>query len=67
MDIPEMRKRLLVMYPTGYIRNRWIQSMPDDQVYAIYKSHVKRNISTKRARIKKDKQVPGQINMLAQM
>ena len=55
------------MYPSGYIRGQWIYNMPDNQVYAIYRSHVKRSISTKKPRVKKNKQVPGQINMLGQM
>ena len=67
MDIPEMRERLMTMYPSGHIRGRWIYDMPDDQVYAIYKSHVRRSISTKKPRIKKNKQIPGQMDILGQM
>ena len=65
--IAEMRSKLLVMYPRGYIRNMRIVDMPDGQVYAIYKSHTRRRISTKRPRINKRKEVPGQMDILAQM
>lgn len=66
-EIETMRYKLLTMYPSGVMRGQSIIDMSDSQIYAIYKKHRERNISTKKPRMKKNRQVPGQINMLAQM
>jgi len=67
-EIINMREKLMTMYPRGYIRNQKIIDMPDNQIYAIYKSHTKRRIATNKPRMKKqEKQIPGQMNILSQM
>lgn len=67
-DICRMREALVTVYPSGMIRGQLIADMSDSQVYAIYKSHTKRRISMKKPRLRKpEKQIPGQLNMLAQM
>ena len=59
--IEDMRKSLLVAYPTGIIRNQYILKMPPAQIYAIYKWHTRNHISMKKPRmIKSKKQIPGQ-------
>ena len=57
----DMRKELLIAYPRGIIRNQFILQMPPSQIYAIYKWHIKNDISMKKPREKKTvKQIPGQ-------
>lgn len=66
-EIYEMRMKLLTAYPRGYIRGQRIMDMPNNQIYAIYKRHTQRKINMNKPRMKQNKQVPGQMNMLAQM
>lgn len=62
-----MREKLIEIYPRGYIRGQRIIDMPENQVYAIYKSHTQRRINMSKPRMECIKQVPGQMNMLAEM
>ena len=67
-DLTAMRACLIETYPSGYIRGQLIADMPEGQVYAIYKSHLKRKIPMNGPRIKRpEKQIPGQLNILSQM
>lgn len=67
-DICDMRMRLMEAYPRGYIRGQKIIDMPENQIYAIYKSHMNRRIPLNKPRMKKkEKQIPGQMNILSQM
>ena len=67
-EICDMRMRLMEAYPRGYIRGQKIIDMPENQIYAIYKSHMNRRIPLNTPRMKKpEKQIPGQMNILSQM
>ena len=67
-EICDMRMKLIEAYPRGYIRGQKIIDMPENQIYAIYKSHMSRRIPLNKPRMKKpEKQIPGQMNILAQM
>lgn len=67
-EICDMRMRLMEAYPRGYIRGQKIIDMPENQIYAIYKSHMNRRIPLNKPRMKKkEKQIPGQMNILSQM
>ena len=66
-ELEEMREKLLTMYPNGIIRGQFILQMPENQVYAIYKSHTQRHIPMDKPRIITQKQIPGQTNLLGQM
>ena len=66
-EIAEMRMKLLTVYPSGYMRGQRIMDMPDYQIYAIYKKHTQRKIDMNKPRMKRNKQIPGQMNILSQM
>lgn len=67
-EIQDMRDTLMIIYPSGTIRGQKIYDMPEEQIYAIYKSHSKRRIPMNKARMpKKPKQIPGQTSILNQM
>lgn len=66
-NLQEMREKLIELYPRGVIRGQRIIDMPENQIYAIYKSHIDRKIRMGQPRMIHVKQVPGQMNMLADM
>lgn len=66
-EIQDMRDKLMVIYPSGIIRGQRIFDMDESQIYAIYRSHVQRRIPMNKARLAKNRQVPGQMSMLEQM
>ena len=66
-EISEMRAKLIDIYPRGIIRGQLIADMSESQIYAIYKSHTQRKIPMDKPRLETTKQVPGQLNILAQM
>ena len=67
-EICDMRMKLIEAYPRGYIRGQRIIDMPENQIYAIYKSHMSRHIPLNKPRMKRpEKQIPGQMDILAQM
>ena len=66
-EINQMRMKLLTVYPRGYIRGQRIIDMPGNQIYAIYKRHLQRKINMSKPRMARNKQVPGQMNMLSEM
>lgn len=66
-ELDEMRAKLITVYPSGMIRNQLIADMPEWQVYAIYKSHMQRKIPMNKPRMDRNKQIPGQMNILSEM
>ena len=66
-EIQRMRERLITTYPSGMIRGQLIADMPEYQIYAIYKSHTRRHIPTNKPRMFREKQIPGQMDMLSEM
>ena len=66
-ELEEMRAKLITIYPSGIIRNQLIADMPEYQIYAIYKSHTQRHIPMNKPRMFKERQIPGQTNMLSEM
>ena len=59
----EMRTKLIEVYPSGYIRGQRILDMSEAQIYAIYRSHNNRRIPMDRPRMKRNKQIQGQMKM----
>ena len=58
---------LITIYPRGYIRGQRIIDMPDYQIYAIYRNHKQRQIDMGKPRMNTVKQLPGQMDILAEM
>ena len=60
-ELEKMREKLITTYPSGVIRGQMIADMPECQIYAIYKSHIRRRIPTNKPRLYREKQIPGQM------